>query len=43
MCNGNDNCFVMFMVVVEVINFFLDWKFFNEVMNIFEFLNDNIK
>lgn len=43
MCNENDKSFVMFMVVVEVINIYLDWKFCNEVMKIFEFLSDNIK
>lgn len=43
MRNGNDNCFAMFMVVAEVINLSLDWKFSNEVMNTSEPLNDNIK
>lgn len=43
MCNGNDNCLVIIMIVVEIINFCLDWKFFNIVMNIFEFLGENIK
>lgn len=33
----------MFMVVAEVINLSLDWKFSNEVMNTSEPLNDNIK
>lgn len=43
MRNGIDNCFALFMVVAEVINLFLDWKFSNEVMNTSEPLNDNIK
>lgn len=43
MRNGNDNCFAMFMVVAEVINLSLDWKFSNEVMNTSEPLSDNIK
>lgn len=43
MRNGNDNCFVIIIIVVETINFCFDWKFSNTVMNPSEPLNDNIK
>lgn len=43
MSNGNDNCFAIIMIVVETINFCLDWKFSNIVMNTSEPLGENIK
>lgn len=43
MRNGNDNCFTIIMIVVETINFCLDWKFSNTVMNTSEPLSENIK
>lgn len=43
MWSDDKNCFVFFMIVFEIIDFFLDWDFVYEINNSFEKVDESLK